>query len=426
MKSVYKNKYTACLLAIILLNAACNKNNDNGGEQLPDEEYLPGTYSPGILQGTAVQKSIGAAGGVLTSADGKISLTIPAGALTTEVNLSVQSITNTLPLSAGPAFRLLPAATTFSKPLTVEYTYDSASFEGSDEEALDLAYQDSDGTWKALNNTVQDKAQHKLRVQHTRLRDMGLVRYYVLRPQKATLVPSEVTTLDVSKVSVPNDNAAGDETPLGEVVTVQRADAFGEWKLTGNGNMDAAQASKALYTAPATVPANFYARVSTVLKGTTRPRRKAGRNTNLQHKLHIVINDFMTGVYDGDPFECVLVNLIIGGGKTTIQGVTATGESVALFLQGATIGAYPYGDPASKGTANIGTTFGNKDYQAWYVLCGPPQTLHYSAGEALVKSFGLSAGSDVAGEFGATIYDMEGCTVKEKYITVEFRVRRTY
>jgi hypothetical protein len=421
MKRVSKS--IACCIAACLLATACKKSDDNTGGEMPDDPYTAMTYPKGALEGTPIQKSIGTAGGTITSADGKISLTIPGGALTTGTNFSIQPVSNTIPLGTGLAFRLLPDNVVFSKPVTIELIYDSASFEGSDEAALDLAYQDNTGTWKALNNTIQDKAKHKLSIQTTHLNDYSMVSYYVLRAGKTTLVANEPTTLTVYKVSTPDDGVAGEETPLGEAKPYQQPAGFEEWKLTGNGAMDASQTVVAVYTAPAAVQELFSIQVATGLKNVRRPQRLTSKKVKLQARIHVVKDDFMAGTYDGHSFNCVLVNPIVGGGKTVIQGVTAKGESVVLITKGTVLNTYPYGDEGINGTSLLSCSIGGGDFQSEYGICGPPASTGYSGGAIIIKSFG-ERGGIIAGEFSATLYDDAGCNLVSKPISGEFRVRR--
>ncbi len=144
---------------ILLLFAftACRKTKD---DHLPSgsQNQSTGTAAVtavGIPTGTAVQKTIGAAGGTIVSADGKIMFTVPAGALDADEIISVQSIENKAPLGIkNRAYRFLPHGLQFKKPATLTLVYDENDIAGSTPEQVSLASQTEKGNWKK-NGTMQ-------------------------------------------------------------------------------------------------------------------------------------------------------------------------------------------------------------------------------------------------------------------------------
>jgi hypothetical protein len=87
------------------------------------DNYVP-TYAPaakGDPQGTATVQTIDAAGGSLTSADGRVTLDMPAGALSTATTVSIQPITNTTPNGLALNYRLEPEGTTFAVPVSLTF-----------------------------------------------------------------------------------------------------------------------------------------------------------------------------------------------------------------------------------------------------------------------------------------------------------------
>ncbi|HEY4320389.1 MAG TPA: hypothetical protein VGM77_04340 [Gemmatimonadales bacterium] len=97
------------LLALALLALACSSSTDSGG-----------TTGGG---GT----SIGAAGGSVTSSDGKVQLVIPAGALSSNVSFTITPDTATTTaggaLVAGSVYDFEPSGTTFATPATIRIPY---------------------------------------------------------------------------------------------------------------------------------------------------------------------------------------------------------------------------------------------------------------------------------------------------------------
>jgi hypothetical protein len=134
---------------------------------------------------------------------------------------------------------------------------------------------------------------------------------------------------------------------------------------------------------------------------------------------------FMSGTYDGKKFDCVLVNPIVGGGRTTIQGITADGRNILIKVHGEAAAAYTFGDESKAGKAFMGYTdnSGNPGTHTNYATCGPPVVIGYSDGGVSIKSFGTSGGF-ISGTFQATLYDDRNCELVTKNIKGEFRVRR--
>lgn len=141
----------ACLLIM-----SCRKDNDVVYNE-SDETITP----TGTPTGQAVHKMIDANGGELTSTDGTLKLTIPAGALSTATDITIQPISNELTGGIGDAYRLTPHGQTFNKPITITFNYNAADTTDSRPEFLDIAFQDAEGSWQMLTNTTVNKVQKK-------------------------------------------------------------------------------------------------------------------------------------------------------------------------------------------------------------------------------------------------------------------------
>jgi hypothetical protein len=421
MKS-YQHVVLACCLAASLPAATgCSKSGSNTPDPGSNETYVPTTYPKGTLQGTATQKTIGAEGGSITSADGKIKLTIPAGAVATATSFSIQPVTNTAPLGAGPSYRLLPENTAFSKPVTIALSYDDASVEGSNEDALDLAYQDNTGTWKALNKTTLDKTKHTLTVESTHFSDYSLTGYYVLVPTKTVVFAGDTTRIIVKRIAVPAGNDNDEETPLGGVEQVTEEGGLEGWDMSGTGEINPSGNTSVIYKAPTTVSGTALSEILVKVKNIRRPLRMKGKVLTLRRKVNITPNqDFFAGTYDGQPFNCIGVSVMTAGGITTIQGVTAQGKSVLIFINSADVGSFPYGNPSNAGKSEIRCNITGDVYETVYTECGPPSVTKYADGGLALKGFQ----SGVAGEFTATLYDDSNCGLKTKQISGSFSTRQ--
>jgi hypothetical protein len=73
--------------------------------------------------GTLVSKSIGPAGGTLSSADGTMTLRFPAGALNKETLVTAQPVENTAFGGAGVGYEFGSHGSQFQKPVTLGIAY---------------------------------------------------------------------------------------------------------------------------------------------------------------------------------------------------------------------------------------------------------------------------------------------------------------
>src|SRR5689334_6890130 len=106
-------------IAIVLGIQSCG---DNGDDPIPDVENVspdPETTDKGIPNGPSVSQVIGTTGGSVTSADGLLTVSIPAGALASTKTITIQPITNNVSLGVGGGYRLGPEGTTFAQPVTL-------------------------------------------------------------------------------------------------------------------------------------------------------------------------------------------------------------------------------------------------------------------------------------------------------------------
>jgi hypothetical protein len=99
--------------------------------------------------GSPVIKTIGASGGTIVSADGRAELNIPAGALSSDLAISIQPITNECPNGVGIAYDFLPNGTKFLIPATLTFHYTDDDINGTDPYLINMAFQDSLNEWEA-------------------------------------------------------------------------------------------------------------------------------------------------------------------------------------------------------------------------------------------------------------------------------------
>lgn len=250
---------------MVLLFAACHKPASLKPEKSPilKDQKMPALSEEGdpVPEGTPddtpiAQTTIGSAGGELTSTDGKVKVTIPAGALTTSQHISIQRITNTNPMGANKGYRLLPHGLQFTQPVSVSFSYDEKTMNGTIPEALGIAFQNDEGIWWALP-VVTDTAAKKVTVSTTHFSDWSLFKTLELLVYLPKVPVSGSTPMYVFC----NEDFFEPIPSTGKAILQKRLAAepyIVEWLLMGNGDLSP-YGAEAVYTAadhvtpPATV-----------------------------------------------------------------------------------------------------------------------------------------------------------------------------
>src|SRR5687768_15033479 len=98
------------MLVAFFFFISCKKTSKENGPS----NFEPELTAKGQPVGLPVTKSIDASGGTLSSPDGKLTITVPAGTVSSATTFSIQPITNTLQ-DNKPAYRLLPEGITLAK-----------------------------------------------------------------------------------------------------------------------------------------------------------------------------------------------------------------------------------------------------------------------------------------------------------------------
>ena len=116
------------------------------------------SMTPDAGMGGQVTQRIGAAGGSLVSADGAFTLTVPAGALAADTDLTVREVANTAPNGIGSSFRVEPAGLTLAQPLQVALRVDPTALDAATEDVLGIAVRNAAGDWFADLRSAGDEA----------------------------------------------------------------------------------------------------------------------------------------------------------------------------------------------------------------------------------------------------------------------------
>lgn len=254
--------YPLFVLSVTLL-IGCTKD-----DPVDPVDMTPLVTPVGTPIGIASTASIDASGGILTSADGIVKITIPAGALSGATTLSIQSITNNCPGQYGSAYRLLPDGMTFAVPVTLTFSYTDSLV--TDEDFLRIAYQGHNHTWFAPKVIVRQSATDKLSVETNHFSDWTLFERISITPLHDIIKKDEYLDLHVILVGEPRDTTDADGIEFGNLN--ENRTYVSEWMVNGtNGNATHGYIvkqgeDKATYSAPSNLPSPNPVAVSATLK----------------------------------------------------------------------------------------------------------------------------------------------------------------
>jgi len=164
---------------LLILFTACSDDESSTTNK-------PVVTDRGQALGSVASTSIGSTGGVLTSADGRLTITIPAGALASNTNISIQPISNEGPLGLGLGYRLSPEGTTFQQPVTLTFKYDEDMLNNTNEDFLWIITQADDGSWNATVNSEVNTSANTVTVTTTHFSDWALGRFIDLKLEPAS------------------------------------------------------------------------------------------------------------------------------------------------------------------------------------------------------------------------------------------------
>lgn len=427
------------LLPALLVCIACCKKTPKNNEPSPLFGE-PVVTAKGEAVGTAVTKQIDAAGGALTSQDGKLTITVPAGTVSSSTTFSIQPITNTL-TQGKPAYRLLPEGITLAKPVQLSFSYNNADLANTNEDLLILYFQTAQGSWQSLP-TALDKNRKLLTASTTHFSDWvagGALQMEISKNVLSAGENSEIKVFGIGERSTEIHLLA----PLREVNDY--FDGFlskvGNWKvLKGGGSItgkasssNAAIIPEATYKAPATITQTDTANIQVEIEGELHlsdlGREVTFKKVVLLANIYLVPDVYML-IDFGGVTAMSTVNAIYGNGTISIGGY-APNVNITLNANGNGAGTYPCGgtfDPV-KSFISISvnaSSSSNKIYISTYQQCGPPRIERYSPGVLKITKWS-GIGQTVEGEFNGPVYTSDGtaCGVVDKDLRVQFRTVRS-
>ncbi len=271
---------------LIPLAVSCTKTDHLS----PDIPTTPLVTTLGSPDGAAVTKTIGTNGGAITSADSNMSITIPAGALSSDKSITVQPVTRKLPDGYGRVYRLTPHDISFQQPVTIRMRYDEDSIKNTVPELLGIVYQDQSGKWFFSGEPVLDKVNHTLTTTTTHFSDWGIISYLFIQPNEPRVQPGAHITLKVMGV-IPESAPDADPVPINEGDAVNQpfmvpAGQLGNWNYSGEGSLQG-DGNKAYYQAPGSVPRINPEAVSIEVKSKGKGQFILVSNITIDQEFHI-------------------------------------------------------------------------------------------------------------------------------------------
>lgn len=425
------NVRSVLALAMLLL-AACSRYNDHGGAPAPQEPK--GIVRPiGTSLGEPVTQQIGPQGGNLSSADGKLKITVPAGAVSANMPFSVEPVANTLPGSPGISYRLRPEGIKFSKPLTLQFTYHESDLDSTDAEALFMAYQRADGIWRMVTRTALDKQARTLTVQTDHFSTWAPYAMFWLTSWSDQVQTGKHTGLAIRTTNnYLAFNFDRTEVEIAQDKVLDNPANIKNWSLTGAGQLvPDAKLYLATYTAPANIPQQNPVTASVEVHNFIPPGKIPGRGATgkliLLKKIRIVDETWHYGTIAGQPFNAVQRWYFSDPFALNIEGILGNGASIMLTIK---IGEPAVGDfswdvaqPAATAQA-VYLPGGPGGWLSGYTHCKEGYDINSPGSVSIHKVETVNGTKYAEGEYTVTVYDPSTeCSPPSKTIKGYFRVK---
>jgi hypothetical protein len=189
----------ALVLLVFFLAQDCKKTNtdnlnNNGNGQ---DTSKPVATAVGTPTGDVTSKVIGSGGGSIATPDGSVELDIPAGALTGDMTITLQPISNNCPGGINSAYRFGPNGLHFSQPATLKFHYPDSVLEGTLPELMGIATQDSNGYWKVATKMSNDTANHTIATSIRHFTDYTPMELIGLKARPRSIRVNDSSTVEV-------------------------------------------------------------------------------------------------------------------------------------------------------------------------------------------------------------------------------------
>ncbi len=160
---------------LLLAGLACTSPVDRGLVGPGAAGPLVPTPTPvGAPLSETTATTLSAAGGTFASADGALTITVPAGAVAAPTELTITAIANTARGAVGSAFRLGPEGTTFTTPVTLTFKAPERYPTGTSIAGVGVESQDTAGYWHRVEPVTRNAAAQTLTVEASHFSDWAV------------------------------------------------------------------------------------------------------------------------------------------------------------------------------------------------------------------------------------------------------------
>ena len=239
------------LSTLLVLSAFCaNAQTDSSEIEMNSIDIvfvkLPESTALGAPDGNLVTKEIGPSGGKIISADQKVELIFPQGALSANTSISIQPIVNLIPNGNGKAYQFEPSGILFQKPVQVIFHYTDEEARICPPELKFMALQDHNGKWEYMNYYDWDSTAKTLKgfISHFSAFLDGVL--MELSPTEQTLKVGQNFSLSLNVVEAPG----GDDLPLLPASGGRKV----KWSVTGGSRFGTIRRTAGKYSATYTAP----------------------------------------------------------------------------------------------------------------------------------------------------------------------------
>lgn len=341
-----------------------------------------------VLQPTSTAV-IGATGGTLTSPSGRITLSVPPGALSSDKEFRMLQMNNSAPLGVGLGVYLLftGAKIQLNAPATVTFRYDEWELEGTVASALGLAHQNlDDRTWTAVgvtrdpNNSALSMAINEI----DNINSFAMYTAFAMRSDDSPVVDPggtySATMYTQPKIAQLDTLRPGGSVrlclPIASTAALEPrveigASGGGGGSAGAGGGSASHSGGTATYHAPASVPDNPW--LAMLVRW---PSGYHWGTVEVYNHVWIggVIEFYLDGKFYSYPVMPPIAYSSLSTGRTVVSGGVVSGVAgpgyISLSFKLVDVGSHAMqntGDPATDDGLNV--TIGDKTYDPYYYEC---------------------------------------------------------
>ena len=399
-------KTQSYFFSLFILISSCHFSEDKSVPG-PDTDHSGTVTEVGSPAGPLVTKQIGAQGGRITSADGRVELILPAGAVSTETPVSIQAISNHAPNGVGFAYRFLPEGTTFAKACQFRYRYNRSHVKLNDQENFLVSYQKTDGIWYNVRGVQADTTSQIITVPMEHFSDWSVSETHYLETfaiesaeSPEVLFYGEKMELSVQMLAILFD------AEKHEPIQVRGTDSAVKWEISGsnNGSIKTEKGYQAFYTAPMSSPTQNPVTITATINF------KNGKRLILVKQV-VVGTGYMKFNFEGKQYNLSAVLDEYGNTYFDLAGASAGNNraSLTFMINAPSSGTCKFGDPTrAKNTFTCAAELGINGKQ-WHTNPGYCDDNAISTPGHLVLTK-YQPGEIIKGTFSGEMFPFDGET----------------